>query len=55
MTTAHAGWWRPEYAVQRQTLNGSGGRAAVATEILWSTRPLAHRARLLEPEAVGWP
>jgi hypothetical protein len=53
MTTAHAGWWRLESAVQRPTSNGSGGRAAVATEILWSTRPLAHQARLLELEAVG--
>jgi hypothetical protein len=55
MTTAHAGWWRQEYAVQRPTSNGSGGRAAVATAILWSTRPLAHEARLLELEAVGRP
>jgi hypothetical protein len=55
MTTAHAGWWRLDYAVRRPTWNSSGGRAAVATEILWSTRPLAHQARLLEPEAVGCP
>jgi hypothetical protein len=27
--------------------------SAVATEVRWSNRPLAHRARLLEPEAVG--
>ena len=55
MTTAHAGWWRRERTVPRPTSNVSGGRGAVATEVLWSNRPLAHRARLLEPEAVGCP
>ena len=55
MTTAHAGWWRLERRVQRPTLNVSGGHGAVATEVLWSTRPLPHQARPLEPEAVGWP
>jgi hypothetical protein len=55
MTTGHAGWWRLERRVQRPTSNVSGGRGAVPTEVLWSTRPFAHRARLLEPEAVGWP
>ena len=55
MTTAHAGWWRLERRVQRPTSNVSGGRGAVATEVLWSNRPLAHQARLLEPEAVGCP
>jgi hypothetical protein len=55
MTTAHAGRWRLEYAVRRPTSNGSGGCGAVATEILWSTRPLAHQARLLQLEAVGCP
>ena len=55
MTTAHASWWRWEHAVQRPTLKVSGGRGAVATEILWSNRPLAHQACLLEPEAVGSP
>ena len=55
MTTAHAGWWRLERTVQRPTSNVAGGRGAVATEVLWSNRPLAHRACLLEPEAVGCP
>ena len=55
MTTAHAGWWRLERTVQRPTSNVSGSRGAVATEVLWSNRPLAHHARVLEPEAVGWP
>jgi len=55
MTTAHADWWRRERPVQRPTSNSSGGRAAAATEILWSNRPLPHQARLLEPEAVGCP
>ena len=55
MTTAHAGWWRLEHRVQRPPSNGSGGRGAVATEVRWSTRSLAHQAHLLEPEAVGCP
>jgi len=55
MTTAHAGWWRRERTVQRPTSNGSGGCGAVATEVRWSTRPLAHQVCLLEPEAVGCP
>jgi hypothetical protein len=55
MTTAHAGWWRRERRVQWPTSNVSGGRGAVAPEVLWSDRPLAHQARLLEPEAVGCP
>jgi hypothetical protein len=55
MTTAHAGWWRLERRVQRPTSNGSGGRGVGATEVRWSNRPLAHQARLLEPEAVGSP
>jgi hypothetical protein len=55
MTTAHAGWWRLERRVQQPTSNVSGGRGAVAAEVRWSNRPLAHRARLLEPEAVGCP
>jgi hypothetical protein len=53
MTTAHAGWWRLERTMQRPTSNVSGGRRAVATEVLWSNRLLGHQARLLEPEAVG--
>jgi hypothetical protein len=55
MTTAPAGWWRLERRVQRPTSKVSGGRGAVATEVLWSNRPLAHRARLGEPEAVRCP
>jgi hypothetical protein len=55
MTTAHAGWWRLEPREQRPTSNVSGRRGAVATEVLWSNRPLAHQARLLEPGAVGGP
>jgi hypothetical protein len=55
MTTAHVGWWRLERRVQRPTSNVARGQGAVATEVLWSTRPLPHQARLLEPEAVGWP
>jgi hypothetical protein len=53
MTTANAGWWRRERAVQRPTSNVSGGRGVVDTEVRWSNRPLARQARLLEPEAVG--
>jgi hypothetical protein len=55
MTTAYAGWWRLERTVQRPTANGSGGRGAVATEVLWSNRPPVRQACLLEPEAVGCP
>ena len=55
MTTAHAGWWRRERTVQRQTSNVAGRRGAVATEVLWSNRPLPHQERLLEPEAVDCP
>jgi hypothetical protein len=55
MTTAHAGWWRRERWVQRPTSNVARGQGAVAAEVLWSNRPFAYRARLLEPEAVGWP
>jgi hypothetical protein len=52
MTTAPVGWWRLERTVQRPTLNVSGGRGAVATEVLWLNRPLVHRVCLFEPEAV---
>jgi hypothetical protein len=55
MTTAHAGWWRREYTVQRPTSKVAGGRGAVATEVPWSIRPLAHQARLFEPEVVCCP
>ena len=54
MTTAHADWWRREHTVQRPTPDGSGGRGVVATEVLWSNRPLPRQARLLEP-VVGLP
>ena len=50
-----AGWWRLERRVQRPTSNVSGGRGDGATEVRWSNRPLAHQARLLEPEAVCRP
>jgi hypothetical protein len=52
MTTAHAGWWRRERRVLQPTSNVAGGGGAVATEVLWSNRPLGHQVRLLEPEAV---
>jgi hypothetical protein len=52
MTTAHAGWWRLERTMQRPTSNVSGGRGAVATEVLWFNRPRPRQARLLEPEAL---
>jgi hypothetical protein len=55
MTTALAGWWRLERRVQRPTSNVARGHGVVATEVLWSNRPLALQARLREPEAVGWP
>jgi hypothetical protein len=55
MTTAHAGWWRPDRRVQRPTSDVPGRRGAVAAVILGSNRPLACQARLLEPEAVGGP
>jgi len=54
MTTAHAGWWR-ERRVPRPISKVSGGCGAVASEVLWSDRPLPRRARLLEAEAVGCP
>jgi hypothetical protein len=55
MKSAPAGWWQREPTVQRPTSNVSGRRGAVATEVLWSNRPLAHQARLLEAAAVGCP
>jgi hypothetical protein len=55
MTIAYGGWWRRERTGQRPTSNGSGGRGAGAIEVRWSSRPLPHQARLLEPEAVSWP
>jgi DNA adenine methylase len=51
----YAGWWRLERTMQRPTSNVSGGRGAVATEVIWSNRPLAHQARLLDPEGVILP
>jgi hypothetical protein len=55
MTTAHASWWRRDRRGQQPTSAGSGGRGAVAAMVLWSNRPHAHQARLLEPEAVSYP
>jgi DNA adenine methylase len=51
----YAGWWRLERTVQRSASNVSGGRGAVATEVIWSNRPLACQGRLGEPEAVVGP
>jgi hypothetical protein len=51
----YGGWWRLERTVQRPTSNVSGGRGAVATEVVWSNRPLAHQGRLGESEAVVGP
>ena len=53
MKTAPAGWRHRECRVQRPTSKVSGGCGAVTTEVVWSNRPLAQRARLLEPEAVS--
>jgi hypothetical protein len=53
MTTAHVGWWR-ERRAQRPT-NVSRRRGAVATEVLWSNRPVAPQPGLLESEAVRSP
>jgi DNA adenine methylase len=50
----YAGWWRLERTVQRPTSNISGGRGAVATEVLFN-RPLVRQGRLGEPEAVAGP
>jgi DNA adenine methylase len=49
------GWWRIERTVQRPTSNTSGGRGAVATEVVWSNRPLTHQARLLDHPGVLLP
>jgi DNA adenine methylase len=42
------GWWRLERTVQRPTSNTSGGRGTVSVEVVWSNRPLATQAPLLE-------
>ncbi len=39
--------------VHRPTCNVSGGRGAVATEVLWTNRPLARQGRLGKPEVVA--
>ncbi len=44
----YAGWYRVEQTVLRPTSNVSGGRAADALEVVWSNRPLASQARLLD-------
>jgi len=49
----YAGWWRLERRVQRPTSNVSGGHGAVATEVLWSNRPLHSQARLLDHEVTA--
>jgi DNA adenine methylase len=51
----YGGWWRLERTVQRPTSNVSGGRGAVAVEVVWSNRSLVRQGRLGEPEAVGCP
>jgi DNA adenine methylase len=51
----YGGWWRLERTVHRPTSNVSGGRGAVAIEVIWSNRPLARQAHLGEPEAVVGP
>jgi hypothetical protein len=48
-------WRRLERAVQRPTSNVLGRRGAVATEVIWSNRPLPYQARLLDPEAMFLP
>jgi hypothetical protein len=45
-------WWRLDRTVQRLTSNISGGHGTAAAEVVWSCRPLAHQARLLDPRAV---
>jgi hypothetical protein len=45
-------WWRLDRTVQRLTSNISGWRGTAAAEVVWSCRPLAHQARLLDPRAV---
>jgi DNA adenine methylase len=51
----YGGWWRLERIVQRPTSNTSGGRGTVATEVVWSNRPLTHQARLLDQVGVLLP
>jgi DNA adenine methylase len=47
------GWWRAERVVTRPTSNVPGGRGALAVEAVWSNRPLASQACLLDQEATG--
>jgi hypothetical protein len=49
----YADWWRLERTMQRPTSNISGGRGALASEVIWSNRPLPAQARLLDPETVS--
>ncbi len=44
-----AGWWRVERTVDKPSSLVSGGRAARATEAVWSNRPLAAQRSLLDP------
>jgi DNA adenine methylase len=45
----YGGWWRLERTVHRPTSNVSGGRGAVAVEIIWSNRPLAAQLQPVAP------
>ena len=47
------GWWRAERVVTRPSSNVSGGRGARSAEAVWSNRPLAAQARLLDQEATA--
>jgi DNA adenine methylase len=53
----YGGWWRLERTVHRPTSNVSGGRGAVAVEVIWSNRALAAQLQLAAPAdqpAGGW-
>jgi DNA adenine methylase len=45
----YGGWWRLERTAHRPTSNVSGGRGAVAVEIIWSNRLLAAQLQLAAP------
>ncbi len=47
------GWSRVDRVVTRPTSNVAGGRGARAVEAVWSNRPLAVQARLLDQEATA--
>ena len=48
-----AGWWRVERAVDKPSSLTSGGRAARATEVVWSNRPLRQQLALAAPAEPG--